>query len=487
KNYPFAFGPRLGLAYQVAEKTVVRAGFGIVYSGTGDANGATQGGLTAPAAVNSPSFGSPVMTLQGGIPFSAPPFPNFSVGQYPQAGYATTQAPLVWYDQNAGRPARQTQWSIGVQRQVGKDFALEASYVANRGVWWNAPGLIDENAITTQILAAHGLNVNTPADQTLLKSPLNSALAAQRGFNTPPYAGFPLTATVAQSLRPFPQFNSVTSIFSPLGKTWYDSLQVKGTKRYSHGLSFTTLFSWQKQLANSPASNVVMPGTGGQPVNDVFNRGMNKALSPYDQPLLLTISASYTTPGLHVNKMLSWVARDWTLNTLLGYSSGLPILSPLANNNLNQLLLRNSSTFANRVPGVPLFTQDLNCHCFDPTHTFVLNPAAWTDPLAGQFGTSAPYYSDYRFQRRPNENLGLGRIFRVKERAQLNIRIEFTNIFNRAEAPNPTSTNALALPTRNPATGATTAGFGFINAASGAAATPVGTATSRQGTIVARF
>ena len=487
KNYPFAFGPRLGLAYQVAEKTVVRAGFGIVYSGTGDANGATQGGLTAPAAVNSPSFGSPVMTLQGGIPFSAPPFPNFSVGQYPQAGYATTQAPLVWYDQNAGRPARQTQWSIGVQRQVGKDFALEASYVANRGVWWNAPGLIDENAITTQILAAHGLNVNTPADQTLLKSPLNSSLAAQRGFNTPPYAGFPLTATVAQSLRPFPQFNSITSIFSPLGKTWYDSLQVKGTKRYSHGLSFTTLFSWQKQLANSPASNVVMPGTGGQPVNDVFDRGMNKTLSPYDQPLLLTISASYTTPGVRFNKVLSWVARDWTLNTLLGYSSGLPILSPLANNNLNQLLLRNSSTFANRVPGVPLFTQDLNCHCFDPTHTFVLNPAAWTDPLAGQFGTSAPYYSDYRFQRRPNENLGLGRIFRVKERAQLNIRIEFTNIFNRAEAPNPTSTNALALPTRNPATGATTAGFGFINAASGAAATPVGTATSRQGTIVARF
>src|SRR5947209_20113050 len=74
KNYPFAFGPRIGAAWQLNQKTVLRAGFGIVYSGTGDANGATQGGLTAPAPVNSPSFGTPVMTLSGGIPFAAPPF-----------------------------------------------------------------------------------------------------------------------------------------------------------------------------------------------------------------------------------------------------------------------------------------------------------------------------------------------------------------------------------------------------------------------------
>src|SRR5207244_9242360 len=47
KNYPWAFGPRLGAAYQFAPKTVLRVGFGIVYSGTADANGASQGGLTA--------------------------------------------------------------------------------------------------------------------------------------------------------------------------------------------------------------------------------------------------------------------------------------------------------------------------------------------------------------------------------------------------------------------------------------------------------
>ncbi|MFM2124039.1 MAG: hypothetical protein RL328_490, partial [Acidobacteriota bacterium] len=92
-NYPLAFGPRLGLAYQLNSKTVLRAGWGMVYNATGDANGATQGGLTAPQPVNNPAFGDAVMTLKDGIPFAAIPFPNFDIGQYPQSGYATTQAP----------------------------------------------------------------------------------------------------------------------------------------------------------------------------------------------------------------------------------------------------------------------------------------------------------------------------------------------------------------------------------------------------------
>jgi hypothetical protein len=202
-----------------------------------------------------------------------------------------------------------------------------------------------------------------------------------------------------------------------------------------------------------------------------------------------------------MNKYLSFAARDWTFNTLLGYSSGLPILAPYANNQLNQSLLRNvvtafvgsspstasTGTFANRVPGVPLFLQDLNCHCFDPNTTFALNPAAWSDPPAGTFSTSAPYYNDYRLQRRPNENVGVGRIFRLRERVSLNVRVEFNNIFNRAQMPNPAATNAAAPQLTNAKTGAASSGFGFINTATTSAVTNAGTDTSRQGTIVARI
>ena len=190
-NYPLAIGPRIGVAYQINSKTVFHAGWGIVYSGTGDANGATQGGLTAPAAFNNPSFGQSVITLQNGIPASSVlPFPNLDPGQYPQAGYATTQAPLVWYDQNAGRPARQVQWSLGLQREVMKDLVVEASYVANRGAWWYSNGLVDVNAISASILQANGLDITNATDRGLLTARINSA-AAGRFQNKLPYAGFP--------------------------------------------------------------------------------------------------------------------------------------------------------------------------------------------------------------------------------------------------------------------------------------------------------
>jgi hypothetical protein len=132
----------------------------------------------------------------------------------------------------------------------------------------------------------------------------------------------------------------------------------------------------------------------------------------------------------------------------------------------------------NRVPGQPLFIKDLNCHCFDPNTTFVLNPAAWTNPAPGQWGTAAGYYADYRYQRRPGESMSLGRNFRIKERMNLQIRADFTNIFNRTEPNNPTSTNALASQTKNG--NQTTAGFGYINNAT--VFSP-----PRAGTLVARF
>ena len=148
-----------------------------------------------------------------------------------------------------------------------------------------------------------------------------------------------------------------------------------------------------------------------------------------------------------MSKVASQLARDWTLGAVLKYSSGLPIHVPTSTTNLSTYIFQ--SAWVDRVPGVPLFTENLNCHCFDPSKTFVLNPAAWVNPPLGQFGTSAVYYNDYRYQRRPMENMSLGRNFRIKEKANLQVRAEFTNVFNRTEVNNPTVSNAFATQTRN--------------------------------------
>jgi hypothetical protein len=490
KNYPFAAAPRLGLAYQFLPKTVLRAGFGIVYAGTPANNNAVPGIAGSSSTVTTPSFGVPVTTLSAGIPaaYDPAPWPNLNPSQFnipsaPGVYPPVSIAANPFLDPNAGRPARQYQWSIGIQREVMANLALDVSYVGNRGIWWQAPALENLNATPLGTLAARGININSPASLALLTDPLSAAAVQQAGFGAP-YPGFPLNQTLAQALRPFPQFTTINTYWDPLGDTWYNSMQVKATKRFSHNLSFVSTFAWQKSQDRGTEIGEPNPGTtGGAVVNDVYNRQIDKYLSTYDQPFIYNISLNYTTPRFGNNRVLSWVARDWTYGAFLQYSSGLPIEAPLATNNLASDVFQ--PTFADRVSGQPLFTQNLNCHCFDPNATFVLNPAAWTNPPAGQFGTSAAYYSDYRSQRRPVENMNLGREWRVKERYRFNVRIEFTNIFNRTYIGNPTSTNALA-PQVRVLTGATAgnaaSGFGYINTQTN---TPqVG---PRNGVLVARF
>src|SRR5207245_2397560 len=120
--------------------------------------------------------------------------------------------------------------------------------------------------------------------RALLAAPLLSPIAAALGFGTP-YPGYPLGASVAQSLRPYPQFSDLSNNhWVPLGKTWYESLQAKATKRLSYGLDFGASFTWAKQLTSGVEDD--FGRAGGVFINDVFNRPNQKALSSYDQPFL---------------------------------------------------------------------------------------------------------------------------------------------------------------------------------------------------------
>jgi hypothetical protein len=480
-NYPYAFGPRLGVAYQMAPKTVLRAGWGISYGTTPDNNQGTQS-ISSGNPISPSAFGNPAVILSQGIPLTADQiaWPNYDAGLYPLKGSPSIgNFPTGLIDPNAGRPPRIMQWSIGIQRELSDNLAVEVSYVGNRGAWWQANGLVDYNGMTPERLRTFGLDLNSATDRQLLISPLNSPLAAQRGFNKAPYQGFPLGENVVQSLRPFPQFKNIPALWAPLGRTWYDSLQAKVTKRYSHGLDFTYTFTWQKELTMGVEGDPPGFGAPAAAATDVYNRGLNKFISGYSRPFVSVLAANYRLPAIGGQRWLSWAVRDWQLGAVLQYSSGQPIRVPLAQNLLNTYLLRSGGlNFANRVPGEPLFTQDLNCHCFDPSTTFVLNPKAWQDPLAGQWGASPAYYNDYRQARRPNESMSLGRMFRFGERASFEVRAEFSNIFNRTFINNPTSTNARDSQ-RVGSNGQTIAGFGRINPLSPAP-------TPRQGTIVAR-
>ena len=248
-------------------------------------------------------------------------------------------------------------------------------------------------------------------------------------------------------------------------------------------------------------------------INNVFNRQGNKTLSGLDQPHSLMIAGTYNLPALFksasdfASKMLSWVASDWQIGGVLRYASGYPFRVPASTTNLNALIFQN--TLVERVPGEPLFATtwvdkhgvtheneklNINCGCFDPTKTFVLNPKAWRNPPDGKFSVSNSHYSDFRQQRRPSESFSVARRFRMTERASFMLRAEFTNIFNRTGLNVPSVANPFSAQTRDK-DGFTTGGFGYISPAAigGSNTNPAAAGTAsfatpppRSATIVAR-
>ena len=485
-TYPYAFGPRLGIAYRWNDKTVVRVGWGVSYSQLANWWYVTGGSPTLGLGFNSidfsdPAFGKQALFLKDGLVYNPANLYTASLdpGIRPLPGQTSGFGDFWWgviQDRSGGRPGRVNQWNIAVQREFFRNFVVEAAYVGNRGVWLEADDLVNVNAINPARLLALGLDLNNPTDRALLGTPLKdlSPAAAQR-FPAP-YPSFPLTATVMQSLRPFPQFNDRLAVrWAPLGNNWYDSLQVKLTKRYSNGLDLTAAYTWQKELVLGSGGNPGLPGPG---VNNPFERDVQKSLASTSQPHVFVTGFSYATPRAGSNRLLKHALGDWVIGGYLRYASGLLIPVPTSNNNLASLLGQGVSTRQNRVPGQPLFLKDPNCGCIDPTRDLVLNPNAWTDAPAGQFGFSPGFYNDYRWQRDLSENLSLGRRFPIKEKMAFEIRAEFFNIFNRLKLPAPASGNPTATINRNKA-GELTGGFGFVNW--------LGAVGQRNGQIVARF
>jgi len=432
-------------------------------------------------------------------------------------------SPFVSIAPNAGRLPRIFQWSVGFQREVTRDLVVDASYVGNRSAWFVAPLLspLNYNALTPEGLKSrYGLDVTNTTDANLLNTPISSPLVIAR-FPTlanpnSVYPGFPAAQPLKQALRDYPQWNGIPPFLGPPnGNTWYDSLQLKATKRVSHGLSMAMAYAWQKELTNGTNSNTSYVTPSAPLINDVYNKALNKQISGFSQPQTLTISFNYTTPKIQSDraafKAMSWAARDWTFGGVLSYRSGQILPSPPSAKNLLDNLARGPAnnpavwgggfTFLNRVAGQPLFNVDPNSK-FDPTKTLVLNTNAWVEPPFGTFGASAPYFNFFLWEPQPSESIAFGRMFPFGKEGKyhLQIRAEFQNVFNRTFYSLPSigagfgvPTTTITTPTGNANSlsgtkGLLSSGFGYVNWVNGGSFNSLGTgAAPRSGQLVARF
>jgi outer membrane receptor protein involved in Fe transport len=404
------FGPRVGFAYSVTPLTVLRGGYGVSYAPGNAAAGlrASQrfgfGFNAQPTWQTTNSGVDPAFQLDAGFPqnFARPPFIDPSVANGSDVDYMEPGDGRVPYFQN---------FTFGVQQELPSSILAEVAYVGVKGTRLGT-NLINVNQVHPQYL---GLG-------SLLNRPVSSPEAQAAGIAVP-YPGF--SGTVAQALRPYPQYNNIISRSNPNGNSTYHALQAKAEKRFSRGLSFLGAYTWSKTI--SDADILAGLGPGGQ---TYYNRGLEKAISTNDVPHIFAFSYVYELPFgpgkpfLNGGGLSGKLFGGWTFTGIHQYSAGKPVVLSATNTMpLFAGLLR-----PDVVSGVE---RALDHENFDPAVDRWINPDAFVPPGGMRFGTAARSYTDLRAPWYFNENIGLIKRTNLTESVLLTFRLEFFNVFNR--------------------------------------------------------
>jgi hypothetical protein len=424
-------GPRLGMAYALTQRTILRAAYGISYFQTGaygGGNNVNQNDAYWPTSTtSSPDDLSGAYTFTQGFPardLVIPPLitPALGVG----TGFVNYWHPL------AGRSGRMQNWSIGVQRAIGRSMSLDVAYVGSRGD--RLPVRVDINQLHPDLLSLGPLLTRNIRDPQVVAA----------GYR-PPYPSF--NGSLAQALRPFPQFpnmfpggrNSDTR-----GTSTYDALQVKFDKRYSNGFYATVAYTWADHLTNAPNNFV-----NNAPMHrNAYDLDMSQHRPPTYRPHTTAVGFLYELPVgrgkmlLDNDSILSKIIGGWQLSGILRYTSGTTLgvsatqANPVYRGGATAEGIGGSTAIpqtADIVSGVPMV---LELDDFNPRNDRYLNIAAFAQPTAA-FGNSMLTIDGLRGFASLNEDLAISKTVRMRGNSTLQIRLEMFNAFNRIEFGNP--------------------------------------------------
>jgi hypothetical protein len=417
------FGPRLGIAYQLSPKTVIRASSGIIYANSGNQVPFTTtgaDGYTALPTFNSPDGYTPVMYL------GTQSFPqNFQKPPMIDPTAVNGQA-ITYIPRNGDRLPQIVNWNLAVQRELVRDLVVEVAYQGSRSTHLS----LGSGASQINYVPASDLGLGF-----LLLQPINSPAVVAAGY-TAPYPGF--TGTLAQALKPYPQYSFVRSdvVFKPEGKASFHSLQVKATQRNRHGLAGQFYFTWMKSITNA---------IGGTTTYANFIEGFLQypgsnptSIDPGTPKFVFGASYSYDLPFGRGKRFMKDAPRavdavlgGWTLSGSLRYQSGAPLqiwaINPFAGAVLG---------YSEYAPGVyanwngqnPYGHTDLSS--FNPATDRYLNPAAFSSPGLFTFGNTPRYMGGVTAPWLKQESLSLRKAFKLTERLKVELGADAVNPFN---------------------------------------------------------
>ncbi|HEY2017352.1 MAG TPA: TonB-dependent receptor, partial [Bryobacteraceae bacterium] len=299
------FGPRLGFAYQLDAKSVVRGGYGISYIPTFGLGGTAAGaGFSTTTTMTTSIDGgiTPYNTLSNPFPTGLTLTSGSSLGTLTAAGQAASAGQLRYVYRGYAQ-----EWNVTVQHEPWANWLMEISWVGNKGTHLTMSRSL--NQLPDQYLSL-GTQLTNPVPNPFAGLISTGTLAAP-------------TITLKQSLLPFPQFLSVTSN-AYMGDSIYNAFTFKVEKRFSRGFSLLGSYVFSKLIDDMPATGRpgAVPGTS---VQDWYNLRGERSRSYQDIPNRVVITGTWEVPFKSRNAILHTIAGGWQLNGMSIIQSGRPI------------------------------------------------------------------------------------------------------------------------------------------------------------------
>ena len=419
------FAPRLALAYSLSQRTVARAGYGIIFTQAyypGWNGGVALDGFNASQSFSSSQSGlEPAFLLSNGLPqnFVRPPFIDSSFRNGQGLRYRPFDANRLPYSQ---------QWNLTLEHQFTDSFYISASYVANKGTRMLSR-VAPLNALDPKYLGmGQQLYDEFQPGQTTLDGvpvPYDGWVGQMTGC----------APTVAQALLPYPQYCS--SLFGQnenAGNSTFHSLQLKAEHRFSKGTWLLASYTFAKLLTSTDSVQAdATLWSGAYGVISPFERQRNKALALNDVPQTFSLAMIYELPfGRGKRFASSSGAADrlisgWQLGGILRITAGVPFLFRSGTCNTPGQFV--AGCIPAVLPGASPFAQSKD-GSFDPNRP-LFDKAAFeaADNFNFYWGTG-PRVSNLRGFGYHNQDLNIIKNTRITEKVSLQFRAELFNVFN---------------------------------------------------------
>jgi hypothetical protein len=395
------FGPRLGMAYTLDDRSVLRGGYGISYTHLNRLGSADELGINGPQVVIATVNQTPLLPSGQPNPAFITTQSGFPSGFDSPSAFNPVNANVAYIPRNTRWPYIQT-WFVSVQRELTKNTVVELSYSGNK------------------------------AGRLPIIADFNQALP-----NTPG-----LTLGV-QARRPNQSFGAITWV-DPVGSETYHGLSARVEHKYSSGLYLLNSFTWSKAMGNSEQALEYPSGYYAANPQNIYNLAAERGPSSFDVKLVNVTSLVYQIPvgkghslGSDWNPVFNNIFRGWQVGAINIANTGTPLdvsYTPTAANDVTGRIpdyrgvaIQRPNRIGN--PAGATGADRLNQY---------YNPAAFAVPSA-----SAPFGNIGRNSFRGpgfwQTDFSLNKNFQISEGKAVQFRSEFFNVFNHTNFGTPDS------------------------------------------------